>query len=61
MSNNEEISDYKSHEIKRKTKTKPKSKKSQSKINLTRNFNTYFSVKLKVEKGNVSTNQLIKD
>ena len=35
------------------------SKKKQSKINLTRNYNTYFSIKLKVEKG-IATKQLLK-
>ena len=45
---------------KKKAKAKTKSNKKQTKVNLTRNYSTYFSVKLKVEKGNVPTKQLTK-
>jgi len=56
----ESDSEYSEKSTRKKVKAKTKSDKKQTKVNLTRNYSTYFSVKLKVEKGNVPTKQLTK-
>ena len=56
----ESDSEYSEKSTAKKAKAKSKSNKKQTKVNLTRNYSTYFSVKLKVEKGNVPTKQLTK-